>query len=199
MRCPASGVVGIGAPFSVRLAPRVRRLLGGMRFVNEVKTAEGLLGLVTGQSFADGNSHNMLPPSDPMFRAELEPGVARLVEVLVCEFGWLTYSSCEGHLRGDHVSERAVGLLPRTPSEARDITSVVGTAARTARRRTPKSAAVPRVRRVPLRVEGRSLLAVDVRLAARWPRRYFEDLSETYQAVVDELEWVAARNAEAVS
>src|SRR5262249_18460259 len=37
----------------------------------------------------------------PQFDAALEPGVKEIVLILVRRFGWITYSSCEGHDYGE--------------------------------------------------------------------------------------------------
>lgn len=57
------------------------------------------------------------------FEECIEPGIRKLVLIFVQIFGWVTYSSCEGHNYGMErdSSERYVGLLPRSQSELREI------------------------------------------------------------------------------
>jgi hypothetical protein len=66
------------------------------------------------------------------FRDSLETGVKELVLLLVEDFEWITYTSCEGHHYGyssiDPV-ERRVGIIPRSSEEADNIRSVLDNAA----------------------------------------------------------------------
>jgi len=58
----------------------------------------------------------------PQFVDSLEKGVRELVLTLVEDFGWITYSSCEGHrYGGTRISpcERMVSLYPRSRDEFR--------------------------------------------------------------------------------
>jgi len=60
----------------------------------------------------------------PQFRASIEPGVRDLVLILVERFGYITYTSCDGHPYPSTTlrpTERHVSLLPRTGSELGEI------------------------------------------------------------------------------
>jgi hypothetical protein len=72
-----------------------------------------------------------LVPHDRRFWSEIEPGVLPLVFAVV-SLGLITYSSCEGHQRGQAYGEpklyRHVGVLPRDGQELRTVTEVAAAA-----------------------------------------------------------------------
>ncbi|MFI6743412.1 hypothetical protein ACIBI9_61955 [Nonomuraea sp. NPDC050451] len=72
-----------------------------------------------------------LSPHDAQWWAAIEPGVVPLVRLVVEEFGWITYSSCEGHLYVglDHPPKsRDLGILPRDEEEAERVAKVLADA-----------------------------------------------------------------------
>ncbi len=63
----------------------------------------------------------------PAFFSAIEPGVRELVTLFLQDFGWLTYTSCEGHpYIGSEIppAERMVGLIPADSRERRMIAGV---------------------------------------------------------------------------
>src|SRR4051812_38134547 len=73
----------------------------------------------------------------PQFAASVETGVRPLVRMLVERFGYITYTSCEGHTypgRDATPVERHVGLLPREDAERREMLVTLRAACRAVRR-----------------------------------------------------------------
>lgn len=71
-------------------------------------------------------------PHDPQFSEAIEPGIRLIVLQVVAE-GFITFTSCEGHLYPPQLSldpiERSVGVLPRSELERRAVRSWFAAAA----------------------------------------------------------------------
>jgi hypothetical protein len=61
------------------------------------------------------------------FLEAIEPGVRRLVALLACELGLITYTSCEGHqyVANREPDVRSAGILPRNTDEEAKWTSIL--------------------------------------------------------------------------
>src|SRR5262249_47731774 len=130
----------------------------------------------------------------PSFAASLEPGVSELVLLLAERYGWITYTSCEGHEyagSGLDPVERVIGLLPRTDAERAAIVARLGPAV-TGLDRDPDAAVRPALVEELLtsKVSGRRYPVVDVRFArgpdASWPA-YFAAVGGAYEALLGAL------------
>ncbi|MEV5574487.1 radical SAM protein [Spirillospora sp. NPDC052269] len=66
-----------------------------------------------------------LDPRHPQWRAGIEPGVFPLVQAITERWGYITYDSCQGHPATPNTPQRelSVGILPRDPAEAAEISA----------------------------------------------------------------------------
>jgi len=72
-----------------------------------------------------GTYADIFTPDEPQFAAALEPGIRPLVTALT-NAGFMTYTSCEGHLYDGSYSECHVGILPCTTRQLLRLLRVLG-------------------------------------------------------------------------
>lgn len=95
------------------------------------------------------------PRSDPRFVRSIEPGISRLVLLLIKQLDCVTYSSCEGHPTSDHkvMVGQHVDIIARDADELHGLLATLSEIART----TPKMpTAILRTRRGTLDFENGS-------------------------------------------
>jgi hypothetical protein len=129
----------------------------------------------------------IVPRSDPRFWKQVESGIQPLVRALVDRLGWITYSSCEGHLRWQYPGMESqiepchVGVLPRdTEERQQQLRHLFEVAARTNSRFWSEDVMV-RVHTEWLHAQsGGSREAVDILFLprSRYGDRYFKCLRE---------------------
>lgn len=129
----------------------------------------------------------------PLFAASLEEGVRPLVQMLVGTFGWISYTSCEGHrYAGESLppAQRNVGLVARSEDEARSMESILQTCCDQAHQRFPNGPVHVEVLRHGVAGEDLIVPAVDLifhRLRFRGWDEYFLELDPLTAALVDAL------------
>jgi uncharacterized protein len=129
----------------------------------------------------------------PQFIDSLEVGIRQLVELLTLRFGWLTYSSCQGHsYRGQGLPsvERHVGILPRSAAEKDAIRFVLATSAARVNPPHGRSAVYLEVRNEALATDHGSQEVIDVffrRHKRQTWKRYFSELDDFYNKVLSTL------------
>lgn len=129
----------------------------------------------------------------PRFADFLEPGVRDLVLLLVERFGWITYSSCEGHYYGEGSEvpvERAVGIYPRSGRELRKVETRLSSSTAAVNRQLHMSGVLLDVLRNELETEATAHVVVDLvfrrRRFARWGV-YFSQVETVYGALIERL------------
>lgn len=130
----------------------------------------------------------------PQFIDSIERGVRDLVVLLVGQYRWLTYSSCEGHHYGKHGPppvQRAVGICPRTAREREVILRTLHRASRTVNASHRASSVVVDVVESQLDTEGATYATIELIFCrqrhARWST-YFRDLDAVYHDMVSLLD-----------
>jgi uncharacterized protein len=129
----------------------------------------------------------------PLFAAALEEGVKPLVQLLVGAFGWISYTSCEGHrYAGESLppAQRNVGLVARSEEEAGSMASILQAGCDEAHRRFPGGPVHVEVFRHGVAGEDLVVPAVDLifhRLRSRGWDEYFQELDGLTAALVDAL------------
>ena len=122
------------------------------------------------------------------FNASLEDGIKQLVLLLTLQFGWVTYSSCEGHQyrgRGLRSVERRVGIVPRSDAEESAIRHTLGTVAAETNHRYRGSAVFVEVCSRALEADGRAYPVIDFVFHRRrtW-KQYFSEIDGVYGHVL---------------
>jgi hypothetical protein len=104
----------------------------------------------------EGSSPSLLlAASDARFDDFLEPAVAPLVRAAI-EAGWITYTSCEGHIyRDGSADELHVGIIARNDEERAEVERAWQGAAAFWNRAHPESAVEPAIAYGTLRADGR--------------------------------------------
>jgi hypothetical protein len=136
----------------------------------------------------------------PRFVDFLEPGIKDLVLVLVEQFHWVTYSSCEGHYYGQlgHPPvERMVGICPRSPTELNLVQLTLHSLRLSINRRHRSSSIRLAVVTTQLDADGSGRAVVDLvfrrRPSARW-KTYFKQVDGVYRNVLAVLEDLSGRD-----
>ena len=133
------------------------------------------------------------------YSESIEPGVRALVQLFALEFGWITYTSCEGHIyakTGLLPVERHVGIAPRNEHER---TQIISTLVSLRRAMSLKTLVGPvEISVIPSRLESpaRTLSVVDFCfLRRRWRswRAYFCALEPIYDGALQKLHEVSRR------
>lgn len=141
-----------------------------------------------------GNYHgHAVSKWHPLFEKSLESGIKELTLLLVNRFGWITYTSCEGHWYQGvslHPVERHVGLLPRSTTEAHSIESLLNRVKIRVNRRYWWTMVYLEVLVHTLESDGKIYRVIDLFFRRRfipW-KFYFGLLSRVYIASLQELE-----------
>lgn len=147
-------------------------------------SSTGLLGNYDGPSIS---------PYHVQFNEAIEPGVRDLVALLVNERGWVTYTSCEGHLYPGEAltpAERHVGVFPRDSTELSYIEGELRRIIANCRMRTRSGAVELDLHREDLWDAAESFPVLDLffRRApySSWAA-YFHELESVYRITLSEL------------
>ncbi len=141
----------------------------------------------------------------PQFAEAIERGVVDLVVLLIERFHWVTYTSCEGHSYEPLTIlpiERRVGVLPRSPSEAKMIQATLKRASRRVNREHRRSPIYVEILPNILQSDEKSYAAIDIffrrRHFAAW-QSYFPQLNDLYAAFLSALQQEVATSQDGES
>lgn len=128
------------------------------------------------------------------FEKSLEAGIRELVLFLVRSFGWITYTSCQGHLYQDTECppvERHVGLMPRSRRELEEMRVILDSVALAVNSHLVNLAIRVEALGVDLESDNRSYPAIDfvflLRPGFSW-ESYFGQLAQVQCRLLTELE-----------
>lgn len=135
------------------------------------------------------------------FQDALEPGVRELVLLLVHKFGWVTYTSCQGHSYeefGLPPVERHIGIIPQSQTEMDEIRTVLEMAACRVNNLSPDSAICVVVLPVDLECQEAVVTTIDLLFLRRedssW-NIYFQEIDIIYRQLLKTLGNVTRHNA----
>jgi len=94
-----------------------------------IHVSRGKQGNISTSGNLDEPTSAIVTPSCPEFMDYIEYGVRDLVKYLVYDMGLITYSSCQGHLIGNELRLRNVGLLFKNQVERQWAESIIRLAA----------------------------------------------------------------------
>ncbi len=134
------------------------------------------------------------------FQDALEPGVRDLVLLFVYKFGWVTYTSCQGHSYEEFdlpPVERHIGIIPRSQTEMEEICTALKTAAYSVNNLNPNSAACVVVWPVGLECQEALTTAIDLIFLRRenssWSS-YFWEVDIIYRQLLETLSNITRDN-----